>query len=241
ADQRPEVLEDLVVGVAEGDRVGPVRPVPEAQRRRVGRDHVGLRVELVVADLELVPVVDVPVDPGQVALRRGLEVVALVGAGLVAEVGREEAAQLVEVALEDAGGVALDRLPAGVGLEQGARLGDAVRLVAGEEEELVPDDRAAEAGADVVELEGPRVERDVTGLLADEVLVPLLLVEGALEIVGLRHGYSVDAGVDEVAMTYGIGADVHLDLLVGVDRVRGDADPATRLGAGAETVRIVEV
>jgi hypothetical protein len=124
-----DVLHDLVVRVLEVQRVDAGAPVAEPERRRIGRQHVGERVEVCVTQAQLVALVQVVIDAREEARRRRLVLIALERAGLVAEVAAQVTAERLEVAAQHARDVAFGRLAALVGAERRTRLGEAVALV----------------------------------------------------------------------------------------------------------------
>lgn len=155
ADDRADVLENLVVRVLEiqARRVGAARA--EAERRGVGDQHVGDGVQLVVANAQLVPVIEVVIDLEQIPLGRRQAVVGLERTRLVLEVGRQETAELYEIRLEHARGAADGRFSANVCPEGRPRLRERLVLVVAEDEHLVLHDRARSPSARVAEVDVP--------------------------------------------------------------------------------------
>ena len=195
---------------------------------------------VVVAEGELVPVVNVPVDAGE-----ELEVVLVgrevgPGTGVVAVLGLREVGHALEVVEPGAGDVLVR-----IGLAVGAALpavGDGRDLdVFGvdEEEELVLDDRAAKGeaiGRVAVDGAGAGDLLTVHGVTV-QVLVAVVDVGRAAEGVGTGLGDGVDAAADEVGLTDIVRGDHHLHLLDGVD---GDRVAATGQ-AVVQTEVVVEV
>ena len=240
ADERLDVLHDLVIRILEVQAVLARAPVAEPERRRVGEEHVGVGRELRVTQDELVLLVQRVVELCREAVRRRLVRVALIGTGLIVERSRgEERAERIERRSAHARDRAAGQLAAGVRGPSGAGLLQRVRLVAREEEELVLEDRAAEAGAELLEIERARVEPRPADPLADPVLVSRVVVERAGEVVRARLGHRVHRGADEVALAHVEGRDVHLHRLDRVKRDRRDARAVARLAG--ETERVIEV
>src|SRR2546426_11239511 len=131
---------------------------PKPKRGGVGYEDVGARVQQVVSETQLVAVAQIVVQPREEPGRRNLEIVPLIGAGDVVEVGLEIGAQRVQVRCEDPRHATSHGLGAVVGLERGARRGLAIVLEAAEEEQAVLNARSAERDADIVILESARVE-----------------------------------------------------------------------------------
>ncbi len=241
AHDGPDVFLDDVVGVLEVKRIGAGPPVAESQGRRVGRQHVGIGVQMVVPDANLVPVVEIVVHLGNEPGGGCLVVIALVRAGLVPEVGGEISAQRVQIGPLDPRDATARGLAAFVGPERGAGLREPVVLEAREEEQLVAHDGAAQVHPDAVDVE--RAYGDLFFPGRATVQQPSLVTEGVIqrsrEFVGAAARHSVHAGANKVALTYVVGCNVDLHLL---DRGHGDGrhvGPVARLAAQAE--RVVEV
>src|SRR5690606_29070255 len=103
---RANVLELAITRVLEAHRVLVGPAVAEAERRGVGHQVVGDRVEVRVAHRELAALARVEVEATEEAGRRGGVAVARVRTGLVPEVVADECADLLQVALEHAGDAA---------------------------------------------------------------------------------------------------------------------------------------
>ena len=142
ADARFDVLEDRVVGALEVQEVRAEGLPAEPERRRAGEVDVGARVELVVAEADLVVRVEVVVALDEEGLAGCLLRDGVERARLVVELRGQQGADVRQVRGEDARGVARRGRAAGVGHERRQRPLVALALEALEEEQPVADDRA---------------------------------------------------------------------------------------------------
>ena len=145
ADARPVVLEDRVVRalVAEERRVG-ARAAAEAERRRGRQQHVGARVELAVAEADLVAVVQVVVALDEERLGRRQLVDALVWRRCRSRSCRSSKALIaLRSRREHARDVAAGGLAAGVRAKRRERPRVVLLLEAAEREQPVLENRAA--------------------------------------------------------------------------------------------------
>src|SRR5207244_9824418 len=133
------------------------------------------------------------VHPRQEPCRRNLEVVPLIRAGRVVEVGLQVAAESVQVRCEDPRDIAAGGLRAVVGQKCGSRLRLTIVLEAAEEEQAVPDNRSTESDSDVVVLERARIEGDWACTGADEAVVAPIVKHRTAELVGAALRDHVDA------------------------------------------------
>ena len=96
-------------------------------------------------------------------------------------------------------------------------------FVAGEEEQLVGDDRATEGEALGLFLELGRIEVAVGGhvvALASQAVIAVNVINAALELVGAALGHRVDVGAGIAFLGHVVVADIDLNRLDRVDRDR---------------------
>ena len=242
ADARTQVLQDLVVRVGEGEELRRVGLARRAERGRSRLRHVAARVELVVAERDLVRAVDVVVALHHPRLARRHLRNVVERARVVVDVGRQKVAQGAQVRRQHTRGVAADRRAARIGLKRRERARILLLLVRAEREQTVLDDRPAGPHAGRVGGEGTRIDRLPGRVGADERLVACAVVRRRRERVRPAARDGVDAGADEVSLPHVVRRDVHLHLLDRLERNRCDARAvADAAGRGAEAERVVEV
>ncbi len=195
---------------------------------------------MVVANAELVFVIEVKIHFGDKAQGGGLVIIALVGTGLVAKILFQIGAQRIQIGGEDAGCVARYRLvEIGPRHIVGAGLGQFVALGIDKEKEFVLDDRAAQADANAAVAEGTGVVGVGFGFGAHQTLITGQAINRAGKFVGSALGDGVDAGAHKITLANVIGRDVDLQLFDGLQRDRCHAGAVA--GLSCQTERVVEI
>ena len=193
-------------------------------------------------EVQLVVVVDVPVQTGHHLVVRGADGVALVAARIVAVSLVEVAEHLIhellgrtddvlvrlEVRIHASGGGADDL--AGARHNVGAVLG------VHEEEEFVLDDRATHGETDSVIQEIGLVQILTLHLVAADGLGGVVIVNGSVELVGTTLGHGVDGTTGEAGVTDIERRDIDAHLL---DGIKGNRSAAGRQ-VGTDTKGVVE-
>ena len=236
---RADVLEDCVIGVCKIERRVAAAPEPQAERRRIGNQSRGFRVQEVIAHVELVVLVQIEIDAREEPRRGDSEVIVLVGTGRVVETVLQVPAEGIEIGREDARHGPGGGLATRIRLECRSRLRLVVILVTREEEQLVLDDRSAQRDADVFVVEGPGVEGVRAGVGPHVIVVARVVEHRATELVGAALGDHVDAGTNEIPLPHVVGRNRDLHLLQRVERDRRHTRAVARLSG--KTERVVEV
>ncbi len=148
AGERVQLVVDRVPGVLERDRVfvGTAARVVDADRERVGTQVVH-GVEQIVAERELVPLVHVPVQLGDELVVVGLEDVVLECPWIVIVDVDHPLADRFEIGGGDTGDRPAGSFAGPQGREVRARVLAPLALIVREDEDLVAEDRAAQADA----------------------------------------------------------------------------------------------
>ena len=209
-----------------GDVVEAIARVVEVVAGGTGAPLVVVGVAVLVAQSQLVVVVDVPVDAGQqvegIALHVAAAIALLDARKLVVLVGNLLDSGFAQVVARhagiEAGGIAL-----------------VVVFQVEEEEELVLGNGTTDVTTDGGSVLLCELILDVTtsGIVAAvEVLVVVISVESGVEVVGTLLGDSVDTTAGETTLAHVEGSDHHLNLL---DSVHRDGVGASLSAIGARS------
>ena len=229
----------IVGGTAVGVTVVRVR-VDRVDRagRAVGVGRMGVAE----TDVQLVGVVDDPVQAGHHFVVRSREGITLVAAGVITigvgqvvldlfhkGLGRTDGCAANSEVRIDAAGSRADNLT-------GTRNGIPGVFTVHEEEEFVLDDRTTQGEAEGVVQHVGLGDVLILNLVATHILAGVVIVDRSLDLVGTALGHGVDRTAGEAGHTDIERGDVDAHLL---DRVKGDRAAAGR-EVGTDTEGVVE-